>query len=330
MGIPIKGQALGKVLWRTLHQRLDRHLLWRFKRQHRGRILRQEVGKFNEHVSRIRHIVCVSHDAGFYGAQLLMLHIAQALKDQLGLQVTIVLLGDGPLTSQFERAGEVVSFSDPPWRVKASPEVMRGRRSEIRRLFGAGARHAICNTSVSGYVVRMLKEEGFRVTALIHELPNLIRDFDLEFPVKEIGRWADQVVFPAKFVRDRFLPIAELDASRTIVRPQGLYRSNPYRNARQRAREDVRVGMGLGPNARMVIAAGQADRRKGVDIFCQVAMRVLSVIRDVHFVWIGDDTTPLAADCKAWVQSAGLCGHVHFRGVLEDPDAYLRHIAGGL
>lgn len=273
-------------------------------------------------------IVCVSHDAGFYGAQLLILHIAEALKQQLGYQVTSVLLGDGPLRVQFERVGQVVDFSDPPWREQAKPGVMEARQREIKRLFSEGARHAICNTSVSGHVLRMLKEEGFQVIALIHELPNLIREFRLETSAKEIGRLADRVVFPATFVRDRFLPIAELDSARSVIRPQGLYRSNPCRNTKAEAREYLIGELGLTPTARIVMAAGQGDRRKGIDLFCQVAVRVVQALPDAHFVWVGDDTTELAQDCKAWVQSAGVEDNVHFTGVIQEPDLYLHHIAG--
>ena len=274
-----------------------------------------------------RQIVCVSHDAGFYGAQLLILHVGEVLKELLGFQVTSVLLGGGPLKPQFERIGNVVSFSDPPWREQANAEVMRARQKEIKRLFAEGARHAICNTTASGYVVRMLKEEGFQVIALIHELPNLIREFRLESSAKEIGRWADRAVFPAAFVRDRFLPIAELDPARAVIRPQGLYRPSPYRNAKNEARAQLLADLGLAPSAFVVVAAGPGDRRKGVDIFCQVAARVVRDIPDAHFVWLGDDTTTLAEDCKAWVQTMDLTRNVHFEGVIRDPDACLRYIA---
>lgn len=276
----------------------------------------------------VSKIVCVSHDAGFYGAQLLILHVAEILKKQLGFHVTSVLLGDGPLKAQFELIGDVLCFSDPPWRVQAKPDVMQARQREIKRLFREGARHAICNTSVSGHVLRMLKEEGFQVIALIHELPNLIREFRLESSVKEISRWADSVVFPAEFVRDRFLPIASLDPTHAVIRPQGLYRPNPYRNSKNESKACLITELGLSPTARIVVAAGQGVRRKGVDIFCQVAVPVIRVMPEVHFVWIGDDTSELAQDCNAWMQLAGIADNVHFTGVLENPDRYLHHIAG--
>lgn len=301
--------------------------LWRVKDGRKTRESPQRI-ETPSNLRQIQRIVCVSHDAGFYGAQLLILHVAEVLKEQFGFQVTSVLLGAGPLKDQFERVGQIVDFSDPPWREQAKPEVMQSRQREIKRLFREGARHAICNTSVSGQVLRMLKEEGFQVIALIHELPNLIREFRLESSVKEIGRWADSVVFPAEFVRDRFLPIAGLDPTHAVVKPQGLYRPSPYRNSKAETRARLITELGLAPTNRIVVAAGQGERRKGIDIFCQVAVRVVRVMPEVHFVWIGDDTTELAQDCNAWVQSAGIADNVHFTGVLKNPDLYLHHIAG--
>jgi len=295
----------------------------------KNKAVENAIGFVNSTSSRLApRIICVTHDAGFYGAQLLILHVAEVLKRQLGFQVTLVLLGDGPLKAQFEGLGQIVDFTDPPWRVQARPEVLQARQQEIRRLFREGARHAICNTSVSGHVVRMLKEEGFQVIALIHELPNLIREFHLEASVKEIGRHADAVVFPAAFVRDRFLPLAGIDSSKTVIRPQGLYRPSPYRNCKSEARAQIIAELGLPESARIVVAAGQGERRKGIDIFCQVAARVVRAMPVIHFVWIGDDSTELAQDCKAWVESVGISGNVYFTGVLESPDLYLHHIAG--
>lgn len=273
-------------------------------------------------------IVCVSHDAGFYGAQLLLLHINQVLKTQLGFHVTTVLLGGGDLRGQFAETGDIVDFSDPSWREKATPEVIEVRRQAIGRLYQAGARQVICNTSVSGQVVRLFKEAGFTVVVLIHELPKLIRDFNLEEPVREIGRLADRVVFPAAFVRDRFLPIADLDPARTTIRPQGLYRPNPYRERKDEVRTRLLAEFGFPADARIVVAAGNGDRRKGVDIFCQVAVQVLRDCPNARFIWIGDDNTDIAREGKAVLQAAGQAEHVRFTGVVQEPDRYLQLIAG--
>jgi hypothetical protein len=67
-----------------------------------------------------RKILCIGHDAGFYGAQLLLLlHIAGCPKEKFRLEVTTVLLGDGPLREDFALIGPVVDFTSSYWRTKA-------------------------------------------------------------------------------------------------------------------------------------------------------------------------------------------------------------------
>lgn len=273
-------------------------------------------------------IVCVSHDAGFYGAQLLILHIARALREQHGFRVVTILLGDGPLENEFAQVGEVIDFTRPSWRQIPDDKTLLARRQAIKRLYERGFSYSICNTSICGPLVQLLKEEGFKVVTLVHELPFLIKSFRLESSVKQICQWSDSVVFPAEYVRDQFLTVSGVEPVRSEIRPQGLYRKNPYRDNRESARSQLRVNLGIQATDVIVMAAGNGDRRKGVDLFSRVASLVAQQMPNVHFVWIGDDAGELSQDCKAWLKVTGQEGHVHFLGVLQEPEAYLSHMAG--
>lgn len=275
-----------------------------------------------------RKIAVVCHDAGFYGAQLLALHIARFMKEKLGIEVATVLLGDGPLRGDFEQVGEVIDFTEPSWRTRASPAVELARRATLKALYQRGFHYAICNATPSACLLPLLQAERFRTLMLVHELPNVLKQFGLLDVAKLIGTHADSVVFPATFVRDRFLSIADVDAAKTVIRPQGLFRPNPHAADRPAARAEVLHSLGLGGEAKIVIAAGQGDRRKGIDIFCQVAVQVVHDMPQAHFVWIGDDQTDLARDCKAWVKACAMSGNVHFVGVLQEPNLYARLAAG--
>ena len=272
-------------------------------------------------------ILCVSHDAGFFGAQILVLHIARHLKEQIGLEVTTVLLGGGPLRDEFAQLGAVLDFSSPSWREPASPGVIRKRRAALKRLARAGYKHALCNSAASGNLVPLLKAEGFKTLALVHELPNLLQQFGLQQAAAALAGHADQVVFPADYVRSRFLSVVPMDMARTVILPQGLFRLNPHRSQRSSARAELLAHLGAGAESQLVLAAGSSDRRKGLDLFVTVAAAVVRELPSTHFVWIGDDSTELALDCRARVQSLGLTAHVHFLGVLKDPDVYARRIA---
>jgi glycosyltransferase involved in cell wall biosynthesis len=272
-------------------------------------------------------MLLVSHDAAFYGAQLLALYFARFVKFHLRLEVVTVLTGPGPLRAEFEKIGEVIDFTEPPWRTRPSPSVLRARQATLRSLFERGFRHVVCNTTPAACLLPLLEAEGFRTVVLVHELPVLLKQFGLEDVARNVAAMADRVVFPAAFVRDRFIALSGLDGSKAVIRPQGLFRRNPYRSQRPAARAELVQRLGLAEEAAIVVAAGPGDRRKGVDIFCQVALQVVRALPGAHFVWIGDDQTELARDCKAWIDASKLQGNVHFLGVLADPDQYARHIA---
>jgi hypothetical protein len=140
-------------------------------------------------------VVLVSHDAYFHGAQVLALNLARTLTDRLHYNVEVILCGPGPLAEDFESVAPVHHF----W----SPEVTPERKLAIaQQLYDRGARVAICNTSVVGECVELLKRVGFSVVSVLHELPGLIGEHQLEGSVERIIRAADRLVFPAEIVRD--------------------------------------------------------------------------------------------------------------------------------
>ncbi len=272
-------------------------------------------------------VVVVSHDAHLDGAPLLILHVAQVLRRELGLKVTTVLLGDGPLRKQFEEVGPLVDFTQPHWRNVPSQTVLKARALQLRRLRAAGYEYAICNTTVSGTLVPLLHANGFKTIVLVHELPALLKQLNLTEVAAAVACLADRVVFPASFVKDRFNEVAVVEEARSAVRPQGLYRINPFRNNRATARERLVRLLGLEGDATIVVGAGPADRRKGIDIFCQIASLVIRDVPDASFVWLGDDDKDLARDCKAWLDVLGLYSKVHFLGLVKDADVYASHVA---
>ena len=105
-------------------------------------------------------LLIVSHDAHLDGAPLLILHVAQVLQRELGIEVATVLLGDGPLRKQFEEVGPMVDFTQPHWRNVPSQTVVKARALQLRSLRAAGYEYAICNTTVSGLFVTTIPIES--------------------------------------------------------------------------------------------------------------------------------------------------------------------------
>jgi glycosyltransferase involved in cell wall biosynthesis len=245
-----------------------------------------------------RRIVYVSHDAHPHGAQILSGHILKTLKEVFRYQVDLLLLGDGPLRSEFSKYARVHDCRPGQAR-------WHDLRPLLLRLRTEGARTALVNSCAAGALVEPLKQAGFRIVGLVHEMPGIIHERSLEQDARNIAELADTVVFASYVVRDRFKEVADVDEVRVKIRPQGLYLRNPYRDQRDVARERVREELQLPATARIVLGVGFADHRKGIDLFAQVAARVAAQRADVVFVWVGHHEEHATAEAMRILRSAG-------------------------
>ena len=260
-------------------------------------------------------IVVVSHDAYFHGAQRLALALVRTLSQSLGYDVDVLLCGGGPLTTDFEQVGRVHEFS-------AAGSTLEARQRIARDLFNRGARLALCNTSVVGGTVEILKQAGFRIVSMIHELPGLIGQYGLESSIASIARHADRVVFPARIVRDPFIDLTGMPIEKAVVRPQGLLAPNRFADERETARYEIRTLLGLSPDARIVLAVGFADRRKGLDLFVEVGLELTERRQDTFFVWVGHHDAGAFSEARARITEAGRDSRFFFPGLVENPDAF--------
>lgn len=265
---------------------------------------------------RSRKIVYVSHDAHYNGAQLISLHIVKGLCEQLGFQVDVILLAGGPLAADFARCARVHDFSVAGCTSERQVEV-------IREIFDSGARAAITSTTVSGVLVGALKRQGFRVVSLVHELPGLIRERKLEDSLESIARFADRVVFPTRGVSEKVCDLSPISLEKVIIRPQGLFHRNTYKDRTYEARQLVRAEFGLPDKARIVMGMGYGDHRKGVDLFVEVALTTIEKRPDVCFAWVGNCDPELLSPLGHKIAQRNAGGRILFPGFRPHVDAYL-------
>ena len=260
-------------------------------------------------------ITVVSHDAHPHGAQYLALHLVRELSRTFGYGVDVVLLGEGELAPAF---AEVATVHDAS-AIRNNP-VELGELA--RRLVAGGAEAAIVNTTVSGYCAPAFKGAGVRVVSLVHELPRLIADYDLQAQAVALAEASDHVVFAAPQVRDGFAGFAHVDSQRIVIRPQGLFVRSRHIGASDHkdARLRLRQRLGIPQASKVVLAVGYGDTRKGVDLFCRVAGHVRATDPEVHFVWVGHHDAALVESSLRGVgkHAAG----VHFIGKEFDTDDF--------
>jgi glycosyltransferase involved in cell wall biosynthesis len=219
-------------------------------------------------------LLLVGHDAQAHGAQLLLLNIARRLRRHWGIKVHLLLLGVGPLLGQYYDTAEVSVANDRT--------VIGNLLDKYRAM---GIRNAIVNSAAAARVVPWLKERGIGATLLVHELPQLLKEYNLEIQAGIGAAAADHVVFSAPYVRERFAEAVGLAQQGAVVLPQGNYQEIRFNPA---ARARIRAALGIGPAQFLVLGVGFGHLRKGFDLFLHMARRFPPQHAAAHFLWVGD------------------------------------------
>lgn len=257
-------------------------------------------------VSQKTRVLLVGHDAGKYGAQILLLGIGKTLKSQFGIEVQFLLGAGGPMLDRYRELGPVHVASSQMTDVDTFCEGLGSN----------GWTLAITNTTPAGKFLPHLKKSGFRVVSLIHELPNLIKSFGLQDDVRLIGEGADHVIFPAEVVRQSFETLGGPLSQPTEIFPQGLYDTSTLSVAM--GDNGVRAELGLSPQTRIVLGMGYADLRKGVDRFVAAGLLATTLESDVAFLWVGAPAREVLDWFQPEIDASGLGDRVRFLGFRED------------
>jgi glycosyltransferase involved in cell wall biosynthesis len=219
-------------------------------------------------------ICLVGHDAHPHGAQLNLKSLADVMARGFGLRVEVVLLEDGKLFAAYREIA--------PTTLAASDAELR---AAFRRLYDEGFRYAILNSTASSRAAPIASAAGLDVVMLVHELPSILAEMKLHPAIAEALPFVRRLVFPAEFVRRKFLGLFDVETERTLVRPQGSYSPIDFSEA---ARGSVRRSLGVDDGDTMVLGVGFADLRKGFDFFLQAWRCAEKRATDTHFVWVGD------------------------------------------
>jgi glycosyltransferase involved in cell wall biosynthesis len=267
-------------------------------------------------LGRSRHdgdgrVLLVGHDAFPSGAQHLLLNIGRTLRSHFGVETSVILLQGGKLEEAYRELG--------PLKIVGNGS---GLMSQLWSLAESGYHAAIVNTSASASVVPALTKAGIETTLMVHELPRLLREKNLQTNARIAAEDARNIVFPASFVRDEFC--AELELRRDsglLVIPQGMYHKIHLSPADGDA---LKQEFGISEDQRLVIGVGYADLRKGFDLFLQLWRLVRSSSdRITHFCWVGDIDASLKDWFRQEIDDATKTGTFHMPGYRKDVSAFL-------
>lgn len=250
-------------------------------------------------------VLLVGHDAHRHGAQLLLLNLAKTFKGAFGFEVAFLLCGEGEMQSEYAALGEV--------KVCLNAESIA---REVETFGIRGFHHAITNTVAAGHTCTSLKQSGFRVISLVHELPRIIREMSLSSKAANLANSSDEIVFPSQVVKSAFETEVCSISGAVSVLPQGIYQQLEFD---EDARVSVRAELGIPQDTSIVLNIGFADLRKGVDLFCRMAEEVQKKRENVKFLWVGN----LENSARVWFDDDRTNGNVMFIGQRSDIDRLL-------
>ena len=244
---------------------------------------------FSEPAMTSRKLVLVSHDSDRSGAPILALHIAKTLKT-LGYRLHIIVLKKGELLPEFEKYG--------PVQVIELESVDRVN-SVLPFLKKAGFDQVLLNTVVSGSLAPLFHEAGFYTVTLIHEMSFSVAGYKWQHFAGLAIAGSEKIVMPSSVVAQSWKEIGlEVPGERLIINPQGDYWSGKDRRRwkRDEAHSLVCRELQIPEDSRIVLAAANLEKRKGIHAFIETAEYFLNKDPKVRFVWVGGTPEKLAEE----------------------------------
>ena len=221
-----------------------------------------------------KKIGLVVHSCSFTGAPLLGLNLARYYRHK-GYDVYTLCLEKGVLFDQYKKYGRIFYARN-----------LMAAKMIMKLLSFIGVKNVICNSVVSGDMVKIAHDHKMKVISLVHELPGNIVALNAKDKAKTIAAFSDKVVFPAYFVKSKFAGLLHVREENFLIRPQGLYKK-PYPAYDEATRLQKKREMGFLPQDKIVIGVGVGNKVKGVDLFFQIAGKVQKTDKNVKFIWIG-------------------------------------------
>lgn len=190
----------------------------------------------------------------------------------------------------------------------------------LKNLRKKGVSTALTNTIVTGEYIELLKEYGYRIVSLIHEMKTTIKHYGFKPMGEKIAKYSDYIVFPNEYVKSDFQQLYSDINGECLVKPQGVY----MKDALER-REEILEEYGIEEKDFVIMSSGTCELRKGVDLFVDAAMILVTQNpgRKIKFIWTGDFGNK---ELECWLMSqlerSSLTETIQFIPFIKDQEEY--------
>ena len=250
---------------------------------------------------KLKTLLFIGHDANRAGAQYLLLHLLTYLHET-GIKTGLMLGDNGPLLPDYERVTTVYRAFAPTsvqpggltGRVLAKLGVAQptnGQRTIsgelLQRIRDVRYDGIVANTIANGGLLRLLEPLRLPFALYVHELETSIgiysRPDDLAYELARVSH----VFCGSAAVRQNLITHHGLTTANTSVLNSLIHTQTLLTKLAAVDRRAVRQRLGIPADAVVVGGCGNAEWRKGVDLFLLVARQVLNVHPDRYFIWVG-------------------------------------------
>lgn len=213
-----------------------------------------------------KSIVMFTHELSKTGAPVLLLQMVKWLSLN-GWKVIVISHYSGVLIQEYSKYCTVMIRDTP----KQSKDLLKD-------LYNKGIGVALTNSVVTGLWINELKKIGFNTISLIHELPQVIKDWDATEAANSIADRSDVVVFPSSYVEDKYNNLVSSSYSSRIL-TQGVFLKESKKDYDYDYIVD-KFGLERKP---LVLNVASGNYRKGADLFVELSR----MLPDVEFIWVG-------------------------------------------
>ena len=233
----------------------------------------KELKKYykEEKLNSSKKILLIGHSGGKGGAETLLKNmIGEFLKQDVC--VAVLVRGNGPIIEEYKKIA-------PTFIIDTEEKT----HQYIKELSENNFKTSISNTVTTGDLIPTLKKNNIFSINLIHELPGVIKILKCEERAKLIANESDLIVFPSKYVREKYKTITEIK-TKDLIQPQGLYMIYDKFD-REKALKTLREKHNIKDDNFIILNVGLGEKRKGFDLFYDVAKKLDN--KNYTFIWLG-------------------------------------------
>lgn len=246
-------------------------------------------------------ILFISHDANRAGAQIFLLNVMQYFQKKQ-MPMHLLLLDGGVLEKDFEQVCQVSKYPQesekPPLgftdkvlkklKLKEGNSVAAAKEELKANLLNENFDCIYTNTVATAWVLpELLSYLQIPLITHIHELEFSIRLYSTAENRDFLFRHTTRLIACSNAVAENLIVNHQLPTEKTEVIHSFVNNEDVLKRAAETDQKLIRKKYGIPEKTFLIGGCGNAEWRKGLDIFGLLAKNVNALEEDIHFAWVG-------------------------------------------